>query len=318
MAANVPEQVLELGPAARFPAPTMPYALASLIKLWRDLRRDKVALVGLLLVVIVVFIAVAAPVISPYDPAAQSLGIRLKAPSWLAGGAPGHLLGTDQLGRDILSRIFHGSRVSIVVGISVVLVAGTFGVFIGLLSGFYGGRVDDILMRLTDIQTAFPGLLLALVILTMIGPSVENIIIVLSINGWMVYARMTRGIMLSLREVPFIEAARTIGCSNRRIIFCHALPNLVSPLLTLSMLEMARIILAEASLSFLGLGIQPPASSWGLMIAEGRKYFVTAWWLVTFPGLAIALTVFGINLVASWLRVVSDPYQRYRHMKHSE
>ncbi len=173
-------------------------------------------------------------------------------------------------------------------------------------------------MRLTDVQTAFPGLLLALVILTMIGPSVENIIVVLAINGWMVYARMTRGIMLSLREVPFIEAARTIGCRNGRIIFRHALPNLISPLLTLSMLEMARIILAEASLSFLGLGIQPPDASWGLMIAEGRKYFVTAWWLVTFPGLAIALTVFGINLVASWLRVVSDPYQRYRHMKHSE
>jgi len=279
------------------------------------LSHDRVALLGSLIVLTVVLAAVFAPLIAPHDPTSVNIMERLTPPAWEARGNPQYLLGTDQLGRDILSRIIFGSRVSLAIGLGVVAVAGTFGVFIGLVSGFYGGRVDEILMRITDIQTAFPGLLLALTIITIIGPSVRNLIIVLAINGWMVYARITRGIMLSLRELPYMDAARVIGCRNRRIIFLHALPNLMSPLLTLSTLELARIILAEATLSFLGLGIQPPEASWGLMIADGHDYIAQAWWLVTLPGIAIAATVFGVNLVASWLRVYSDPVQRYRQLR---
>jgi peptide/nickel transport system permease protein len=280
-----------------------------------ELSRDRVALLGLLIMVVVVLMALFAEWIAPHDPTAVNIMQRLMPPAWDAQGSAQYLLGTDQLGRDILSRIIYGSRVSLFIGIGVVLIAGTFGIFIGLISGFYGGRVDEILMRITDIQTAFPGLLLALTIITMIGPSVQNLIIVLSINGWMVYARITRGIMLSLRELPYMDAARVVGCRNRRILFLHALPNLMSPLLTLSTLELARIILAEATLSFLGLGVQPPDASWGLMIADGHDYIARAWWLVTLPGLAIAITVFGVNLVASWLRVYSDPTQRVRQLR---
>jgi peptide/nickel transport system permease protein len=279
------------------------------------LSHDRVALLGSLIVLTVVLAAVFAPLIAPYDPTCVNIMERLTPPAWEARGNPQYLLGTDQLGRDILSRIIFGSRVSLAIGLGVVAIAGTFGIVIGLISGFYGGRTDEILMRITDIQTAFPGLLLALTIITMIGPSVRNLIIVLAINGWMVYARITRGIMLSLRELPYMDAARVIGCSNRRIMLLHALPNLMSPLITLSTLELARIILAEATLSFLGLGVQPPEASWGLMIADGHDYIAHAWWLVTLPGLVIATTVFGVNLVASWLRVYSDPVQRYRQLR---
>ncbi len=283
-----------------------------------ELSRDRVALLGLVIMVGVVAMAVFAPVLAPHDPTEVNISQRLMPPAWDAQGSAQYLLGTDQLGRDILSRIIFGSRVSLVIGIGVVLIAGSFGILLGLISGFYGGRIDEVLMRITDIQTAFPGLLLALTIITMIGPSVQNLIIVLAINGWMVYARITRGIMLSLRELPYMDAARVIGCRNRRIILLHALPNLMSPLLTLSTLELARIILAEATLSFLGLGVQPPDASWGLMIADGHDYIARAWWLVTLPGLAIALTVFGVNLVASWLRVYSDPTQRIHHLRASD
>ena len=292
--------------------------LRDLRKLLGALSRDRVALLGLILVVGVVAMAIFAPLLAPHDPTEVNISQRLLPGIWDSEGSASYLLGTDQLGRDILSRIIYGSRVSLVIGLAVVLAAGTFGILIGLISGFYGGRVDEVLMRITDIQTAFPGLLLALTIITMIGPSVQNLIIVLALNGWMVYARITRGIMLSMRELPYMDAARVIGCRNRRIIFLHALPNLMSPLLTLSTLELARIILAEATLSFLGLGVQPPDASWGLMIADGHDYITRAWWLVTVPGIAIALTVFGVNLVASWLRVYSDPTQRVHQLRSSD
>lgn len=294
------------------------HLLRDLQHLLAELSRDRIALLGLVITAGVVAMAVFAPVLAPHDPTEVNISQRLMPPAWDVQGNAQYLLGTDQLGRDILSRIIFGSRVSLVIGIGVVLIAGSFGIVLGLVSGFYGGRMDEVLMRITDIQTAFPGLLLALTIITMIGPSVENLIIVLAINGWMVYARITRGIMLSLRELPYMDAARVIGCRDRRIILLHALPNLMSPLLTLSTLELARIILAEATLSFLGLGVQPPDASWGLMIADGHDYIARAWWLVTLPGLAIALTVFGVNLVASWLRVYSDPTQRIHQLRASD
>jgi peptide/nickel transport system permease protein len=256
------------------------------------------------------FMAAAAPLIAPFSPTAQDLRSRLVPPAWEEGGSWKHVLGTDHLGRDVLSRVIHGSRVSLAVGAVVVLIAGTFGVFLGLIAGYHGGRTDSIVMRWIDTQVAFPGLLIALIILAVIGPSMLTVILVLSFNGWMVYGRMTRGLVLSVRQTAYVEAAEMVGCSASRTIFRHILPNLTSPLLTLAILEFARIVLAEAALSFLGMGIQPPATSWGLDVASGKNYMFRAWWLVTFPGIAISITVLAINLVASWLRLISDPQER--------
>lgn len=282
-----------------------------------ELWSDKPAFFGLVILVLLLLMAVFAPLLAPYDPAAQSLLNRLKPPVWQDGGTWAHLLGTDHLGRDMLSRLIHGSRISLFVGVSVVVLAGGFGVAFGLISGYFGGRIDAICMRFVDTLIAFPGLLLALVILAVIGPSMTTVIIVLALNGWMVYARMTRGIVLSVRQLPYVDAAEMVGMSYVRVIMRHILPNLVSPLLTLGILEFARIVLAEAALSFLGLGIQPPATSWGLDVANGKDYLYIAWWLVTLPGLAIAITVLAINLVASWARVSSDPQEREKRFARS-
>ncbi len=288
-----------------------PYeVLRSLRSALYELWGDKVGFFGLLVVLGLVFVAIFAPLLAPHDPTAGRLQDRLTPPFWSAEGSTRFLLGTDEQGRDILSRIIFGTRVTILVGGSVVLLAGTFGTLMGLIAGYRGGRWDSIIMRIVDTQVAFPGLLLALVILAVIQPSVTSVIVVLAINGWMVYARMTRGVVLSVKETPYVDAAEIVGCRPRRVIFRHILPNLASPLLTLAVLEFARIILAEAALSFLGLGIQPPQASWGLMVSQGKNYLFNAWWLVTFPGLAIALTVLGVNLLASWLRVAADPQER--------
>jgi peptide/nickel transport system permease protein len=195
-----------------------------------------------------------------------------------------------------------------------VLIAGTFGIVVGLISGYVGGLTDTVIMRVIDTLLAFPGILLALVILYAVGPSVTLLVVVLSINGWMVYARMARGSVLTLRKSEYVEAAEVVGARPVRIMFRHLLPNLASPLLTLAVLEFARIILAEAALSFLGYGVQPPKSSWGLMIAQGQNYLSSAWWLVVIPGIAISLTVLASNLFASWLRIYADPRQREKHL----
>lgn len=275
-----------------------------------DLWSDKAALIGLAFLVALVVSAVFAPLVAPADPAAQQLLDRLQPPVWQEGGSAAHLLGTDNLGRDVLSRLIFGARVSMLVGVSVVAVAGAFGVLAGLIAGYSGGRVDAVIMRMVDTQVAFPGLLLALVILTVVGPSVLTVIIVLAINGWMVYARVTRGAVLSVKERGYVEAAEIIGARSSRVVFRHILPGLTAPLLTLAILEFARIVLAEAALSFLGLGVQPPLTSWGLDVAIGRDYIFNSWWLVTFPGIAIALTVLSANMVASWLRVRANPFAR--------
>ena len=276
----------------------------------QELWRDKAGLIGVALIAALVFMALAAPLLAPHDPTAQDLRARLKPPVWFAKGTWNHVLGTDHLGRDVLSRVIYGSRVSLLVGSAVVLLAGTFGVVMGLVAGYRGGRTDSFVMRWIDTQVAFPGLLLALIILAVIGPSMTTVIIVLSLNGWMVYGRMTRSAVLSVRQTAYVEAAEIIGCNARRVIFRHILPNLTSPLLTLAILEFARIVLAEAALSFLGLGIQPPATSWGLDVATGKDYIFRAWWLVTMPGIAISVTVLAVNLVASWMRLISDPQER--------
>jgi peptide/nickel transport system permease protein len=188
--------------------------------------------------------------------------------------------------------------------------AGAFGVLLGLFAGFKGGRVDLFIMRAVDVQVAFPGLLLIILIVSVVGPGLVTTIVVLALTNWMVYARVIRGIVLSVRQTAYVEAAEMIGCTPRRVIFKHVLPNLMSPLLTLGILEFTNIVLAEAAMSFLGLGIQPPATSWGLDIANGKDYLYVAWWLVAFPGLSISITVLAINLFANWLRVTTDPQER--------
>ncbi len=287
--------------------------LHSLRELLDDLVSDRVALVGAIGCLLFLTMALAAPLVaSQYTK--QNLRLRLSAPTLTVNDkfTYHYVLGADQLGRPILDRIIYGSRVSLLVGVGVVLATGLFGTVLGLLAGYFGGWVDTVIMRWVDIQTAFPGLLVALTILIMLGPSLQNMMYALMINGWMIFARIVRGVTLSLREEVFVKAARVIGASDLRIIFVHLLPNQVSPILTIAVMELARIILAEAALSFLGMGIQPPASSWGLMLADGRDYMTQAWWLVTFPGVAIALTVLFINMVAGWLRSVSDPQQRFK------
>ena len=277
----------------------------------RALIRDKVTLAALVFIVAVVFLAVAADFVSPHDPYAQSLLLRNEGLMTPASSGIPYVLGTDALGRDVLSRLIYGARISLAVGLASVAFSGVLGTVLGLLAGFYRGRVENIIMRIVDVQMGFPSLLVALIILYGASPGFVNVVIVLAITRWMVYARVTRSLVLSLREVSFVEAARALGCTDRRIIFRHMLPNVFSSLLVLANMEIATVMLTEASLDFLGLGIQPPESSWGLMLAQGRQYITTAWWLVTFPGVAILLTTLSFNLLATWLRAVTDPVQRW-------
>jgi peptide/nickel transport system permease protein len=276
-------------------------------KIIRKLFENKSAVFGLIMVLAVIFSAISASLISPHDPILQDVEKRLLPPIWQEGSNPAYLLGTDHLGRDIVSRLIYGARVSIVVSVSAVAISAFLGTLIGLLSGFYGGKVDNIFMRIADVQLAFPFILLAIAIIAVLGPNLQNIIIVMGITGWVIYARVVRAEVLSLREKEYITAVRALGGSNRRIIFKHLFPNVVPPVIVILTLEMARMIIMEAALSFLGLGIQPPTPTWGGMLADGRVYISTSWWLATFPGLVIMLVVLGINLLGNWLRDILDP-----------
>ncbi|HWB66096.1 MAG TPA: ABC transporter permease [Mycobacteriales bacterium] len=277
----------------------------------RELAHSGTGLAGALFLLIVVLCAIFAGLIAPHDPNSQDLANRLARPVFF-GGHWNHPLGTDQLGRDLFSRMLFGARVTMIVACSVVALAGSLGVFMGLISGYFGGWADRIIMRFADTQLAFPGLLLALIILYTIGPSVKLLVIVLAINGWLVYARIVRGLVLGVKSSEYIEAAEISGVKSFRIMIRHIIPNIASPVLTLLVLEFARIILAEASLSFLGYGVQPPESSWGLIIGQGQDYLTTDGWLVAIPGITICLTVLSANLLASWLRIYADPKQRER------
>jgi peptide/nickel transport system permease protein len=273
----------------------------------RRLRRDWPAALGLAVVLATVALAALAPALAPADPLKNSLLDRLTPPMWAAGGSASRPLGTDTLGRDVTSRLLYGARVSLVVGFSAVLIAGVLGVGLGLLAGFYRGRVDDVLMRLGDIQLAFPVLVLAVAVLAVLGASLLNVVLVLGVTGWITYARIVRGEVLSLRERDFIDAARALGAGDGYLIARHLLPNVLPPITVVATFSVARTIIAEASLSFLGLGIPAPEPSWGAMLDEGRNYITTGWWLALFPGLAILLLVLGINLVGDWLRDLLDP-----------
>jgi peptide/nickel transport system permease protein len=276
-------------------------------KVLRKLLENKGAVFGLIMVLGVIFSAVLAPWISPHDPILQDVEKRLFPPMGQEGANPDYLLGTDHLGRDIVSRLIYGARISIVVSVSAVALSAVLGTLIGLFSGYYGGKVDNIFMRIADVQLAFPFILLAIAIIAVLGPDLQNIIITMGITGWVIYARVVRAEVLSLREKEFITSVRALGGSNGRIIFRHLFPNVVPPIIVIITLEMARMIIMEAALSFLGLGIQPPTPTWGGMLADGRVYLVTSWWLATFPGVVIMLVVLGINLLGNWLRDMLDP-----------
>lgn len=281
-------------------------------KVFKSLLRSKTGLVGFFIVLIVVFIAVFAPLLAPYDPAAMNVAKMLKPPIWIEGSDPAHILGTDNLGRDILSRIIYGSRVSLLVGVSAVVLAGVIGIIVGLVGGFYGGFVDILLMRLVDSFLAIPNILFALVFLAVFGPSVPTLIIVIGVTNWVAYARIVRSEALSIKEREFIKAARSIGVRSPLIIIRHILPNVMSSFIVISTLSVASTIILEASLSFLGLGIQPPTVSWGGILSDGRDYLATSWWLATLPGLAITITVLGIIFLGDWLRDILDPRSQGR------
>lgn len=283
----------------------------ALSRVARNLWRHKVVVLATGFLAVLVISAVGSLFWSPFDPYTTDVSMRNSPPMTPSsdGGLP-HLLGTDPLGRDLLARLLQGARVSLGVGLLSVLVSGTFGFLLGLLAGYFRGWVDDVIMRLVDLQMSVPSLLIALLVLYVLGPSLVNVVLVLAITRWMVYARVTRGMMLSLRGELFVEAAKSLGATHLRTIFRHMVPNLLAPVLVLATLEMAVMLLTEASLSFLGLGIQPPDSSWGLMLAQGREYLTSAWWLVTFPGLAILLTTLSVNLIATWLRARSSDLTR--------
>lgn len=281
----------------------------SVSKFFSELSGSLTGLMGSCVVLFFILLGALAPFITKYGPNDLKLGDRLIPPMFF-GGSTDHIFGTDALGRDLFSRVIFGARVSLFVAFTVVFIASLIGISAGLLAGFYGRWVDQLIMRIIDTQLAFPGILLAIVILYAIGPSITLLIVVLSINGWMVHARMVRGLVLSLKTSEFIEAAEIAGTRPLRIMFRHILPNLSSTLLTLVVLEFARIILAEAALSFLGYGVQAPNASWGLILAEGQNYLSSGWWLVIIPGMVIAVTVMSANLFASWLRVYADPKLR--------
>lgn len=272
-------------------------------------RVDPLVALSIAVLMAVIVCGVAAPLIAPFDPLAQSFSDILKPPG-TAGAEGTYWLGTDALGRDLLSRIIFGSRISLLVGVLTVVVRGTLGVLIGLVGGYYGGRIDDVLMRIADIQLTLPFLIVAIAVLVVLGPGLRNVIIVLGLTGWVYFGRVVRSEVLAIREREFVEAARTLGASNLYILRRHVLPNTASVILVISTLQVASVIISEASLSFLGLGVGALTPTWGKEIAEGRNYAAVAWWLPVFPGIAIFATVLAINILGDWLRDQWDPRLR--------
>jgi peptide/nickel transport system permease protein len=285
------------------------YAPVRMAVTWRRLRRYPLVPIGMLTFLLVIPAALA-PQVAPYDPLKGSLAKRLKAPAWQEGGSIEHLLGTDKLGRDILSRIIYGARVSLAVSLVAILVGGAIGTVLGLMSGYFGRWVDSVIMRLVDISLSLPTILLALVLVAAVGPSFATVIIVLVILLWARYARLVRAETLSIKERDFIARARVAGASHTRIMARYIFPNVVNSLVVLATLQVGYVILLESALSFLGAGLPRPTPAWGLMIADGRELIVTAWWVSMFPGLAIMLTVLALNLLGDWLRDHLDPKLR--------
>ncbi|MGH7403284.1 MAG: ABC transporter permease [Candidatus Rokuibacteriota bacterium] len=273
-------------------------------------RRVKWGLAAGAVMLVIIASAVLAPWIAPHDPIAVNIRHRLAPPAWLAGGAPEHLLGTDQIGRDLLSRVIYGGRISLVVGVVAVLLSSIIGVLLGLAAGYFGGRIDWTIMTLINVMLTFPFVLLALSVIAVLGPSLANMIWVLGVAGWPIYARVVRAETLAIREKDFVVAGRALGMSHLRLMFHQILPNLISPIVVIATLQVAQVIVVESFLSFLGLGIQPPTPAWGNMLGEGRVYMLTSWWIAAFPGLAIFITTLSINLMGNALRDWLDPHMK--------
>ncbi len=278
--------------------------------IFKRLWRNPAGLVGLLIVLFMVVVAVLAPWISPHDPAKQRIVQRLTPPVWIEDGNPEYLLGTDSLGRDVLSRVIHGSRISLIVGLSAAFLSGAIGVFLGLVAGYFGGGLDTVISRISDVQQAIPFLILAIAVVAMLGPGLFNLVIVLAVTTWVNYFRVVRAQVLSVREEQYVWAARSIGCSNSRIVLRHVLPNVAASIIVIATLLVANMIIFEASLSFLGLGVPSSIPTWGRIVSDGREHVASAWWIALFPGLAILFAVMGINLLGDWLQEILDPKGR--------
>jgi ABC-type dipeptide/oligopeptide/nickel transport system permease subunit len=276
----------------------------------RRLWRFKWGLLSVAVLLLILGTAVGAPWIAPYSPITVDIQHRLGPPAWMDGGTRAHLLGTDQIGRDLLSRVIYGGRVSLLIGTAAVLVSSTIGVLLGLAAGYFAGRVDWTIMTLVNVMLTFPFVLLALAVIAVLGPSLINMIIVLGVADWPLYARVIRAETLAIREREFVLAGRALGMSHFRIIFRQILPNLISVIVVIATLQVARVIILESFLSFLGLGVQPPTPAWGNMLGEGRVYMLNSWWIATFPGLAIFVTTLAINLMGNALRDWLDPHMK--------
>lgn len=276
----------------------------------RRLVRLKWGMAAAAIMLVIVGSAILAPWLAPHDPLSVNIRHRLAPPAWMEGGARSHLLGTDQIGRDLFSRVLYGGRISLVIGISAVLLSATIGVLLGLGAGYFGERVDWTIMTGVNVLLTFPFVLLALAVIAVLGPSLTNMIVVLGVAGWPIYARVIRAETMAIREREFVVAGRALGMSHARIIFRQILPNLVSPIVVIATLQVAQVIVLESFLSFLGLGIQPPTPAWGNMLGEGRVYMLNSWWIAAFPGLAIFLTTLAINLMGNALRDWLDPHMK--------
>lgn len=259
-------------------------------------------------VLLALFIAaVFSPQVAPHNPVRERLLDRLLPPVWAQDGDWQYFLGTDHLGRDVVSRMIYGSRVSLVVGFAAMAVGSALGIVLGVSAGYAGQRLDEVIMAVADIQLALPTILLAITMIAVLGPSFTNLVVVIGISGWVTYARIARAQVLSVREKEFVEASRAQGGGPLRIVCRHIFPNILSPLIVVATLDLARTIILESTLSFLGLGMQPPTPSWGGMLSDGREYLLSAWWIATFPGLALMLTALSFNRLGDWVRDLTDP-----------
>jgi ABC-type dipeptide/oligopeptide/nickel transport system permease subunit len=296
----------QLVPAIAAPAADAAVPRAALRRLLR--LRWGLAAAGMLLAIVA--IAALAPHVAPSDPLEVDIRHRLAPPAWMDGGSAEHLLGTDQVGRDLLSRMIYGGRVSLVVGVSAVLLSATIGVSLGLAAGYFRGRIDWVIMAAVNVMLTFPFVLLALAIIAVLGPSLVNMVAVLGIAGWPIYTRVVRAETMAIREREFVLAGRALGMSHARIVFTQIFPNLISTIVVIATLQVAQVIILESFLSFLGLGVQPPTPAWGNMLGEGRVYMLNCWWIATFPGAAIFLTTLSINLMGNALRDWLDPHMK--------
>lgn len=276
-------------------------------QLFHRVLQLRLGIIGLVLVLGVVFFAVFAPFIAPHDIYKQNIANKLAPPFWSDKALPGHYLGTDHLGRDILSRLIYGSRISLMVGISAVLISAIIGVMLGVTAGYYGSYLDIAINNFVNTIMSFPFILLALAVVAILGASLQNVIIVLGITTWPVYTRIVRGQAARLKGEDYVLAAKVLGVSDPGIILLHILPNVLSSVIVIASIEVGRAIIQESLLSFLGLGVQPPTPSWGTMLSEGRLYMLDRWWLAAFPGMAIFITVLGINFLGDALRDLLDP-----------